>query len=56
MAEAMPPKLLATLGMVAAFTPLGSFAWILLARVRTAVTSAARSGSFISAWVVQVTA
>jgi hypothetical protein len=56
MEEAMPPKLAATLGIVAALTPLASFACILLAMARTAVTRAPRSGSFISACVVQVTA
>jgi hypothetical protein len=56
MEEAMPPKLPATLGIVAAFTPFASFACILLAIARTAVTIAVRSGSFISACVVQVTA
>jgi hypothetical protein len=45
----MPPKLPATLGIVAALTPFASFACILVAMARAAVTIASRSGPFISA-------
>src|SRR5579859_7325548 len=56
MVEAMRSKLLGTPGMVCERTPLTSAACILVANWRAAVAMEVRTGSFISACVVQETA